>query len=109
MSPGANSGPSVTRLSEIALQVRDVSRVFNTHRGETVTALGPSSVNVKAGEFIALVGPSGCGKTTLLKIIGGLLPPSAGTVHYNGQPVTRPVEDLGIVFQQPILLDWRTV
>jgi NitT/TauT family transport system ATP-binding protein len=86
-----------------------VSRVFNTHRGETVTALGASSASVKAGEFIALVGPSGCGKTTLLKIIGGLMPPSAGTVVYKGEPVTGPVEDLGIVFQQPILLDWRTV
>jgi len=100
---------SITRLSEFALQVRDVSRVFSTHRGEQVTALGASSANVKAGEFIALVGPSGCGKTTLLKIIGGLLPPSAGSVTYKGEPVTGPVDDLGIVFQQPILLDWRTV
>ncbi|MSP31589.1 MAG: ABC transporter ATP-binding protein [Pseudolabrys sp.] len=61
-----------------------------------------------AGEFIALLGPSGCGKSTLLLIAAGLARPSAGRVLIEGQPVTKPFTDLGFVFQDATLLEWRT-
>ena len=56
-----------------------------------------------------MLGPSGCGKSTLLTIVAGLIPPSAGTVSVHGRLVTRPITDVGIVFQRDLLFDWRTV
>src|ERR1700730_16957765 len=64
---------------------------------------------VERGEFIALVGPSGCGKTTLLRIVAGLEPASAGEVLLDGRAVVRPGSDRGFVFQSDNLLPWRTV
>lgn len=61
------------------------------------------------GEFFSIVGPSGCGKSTLLKICAGLLPPTAGVTSIAGQPVVKPHEDIGVVFQAPTLLEWRSV
>ncbi len=61
------------------------------------------------GEFISLVGPSGCGKSTLLRMLAGLIPPSDGEIRVAGEPVREPRPDVGIVFQQPVLLPWLTV
>ena len=72
-------------------------------------ALNSVDLDIKAGQFVAVVGPSGCGKSTLLKIVAGLLAPSQGRVEIAGQTVTGPHTDLGIVFQSPVLLDWRNV
>ncbi|MBL8586906.1 MAG: ABC transporter ATP-binding protein [Methylobacteriaceae bacterium] len=72
-------------------------------------ALERIDLSVRAGEFVAVVGPSGCGKSTLLKIIAGLLAPAAGQVEIAGRCVAGPHTDLGIVFQSPVLLDWRTI
>lgn len=93
----------------VVLRLRDVSRAFRTKGGTTVPAVGPINLAVVEGEFVALVGASGCGKTTTLRLVGGLVPPTLGVIEYRGHPVTGPIEDLGIVFQHPILLDWRTV
>ena len=90
------------------IAVRDVSRVF-TSGGTTVTALDHVSFEVQAGNFVSIVGPSGCGKSTLLKIVSGLLAPSSGTVTVHGEPVRAPLENVGMVFQAPILLKWRSV
>ena len=73
-----------------------------------VQALAPVDLDVGDGEFISIVGPSGCGKSTLLRLVAGLLPATHGIVAINNRTVTRPVTELGIVFQQPVLLDWRT-
>ncbi len=73
-----------------------------------VRALEPIDLGVRQGEFLAIVGPSGCGKSTLLRMIAGLHPASSGGVRVAGQPVTKPQTNLGIVFQSPVLLDWRT-
>ena len=64
---------------------------------------------IAQGEFVALVGPSGCGKSTLLRVISGLRPPSTGSVTVHGQVVKGPVASIGMAFQNPTLMPWRTV
>jgi NitT/TauT family transport system ATP-binding protein len=78
--------------------------------GET-TALEGIELEIGEREFISLIGPSGCGKSTLLRIIGDLIEPTAGTVVVNGKPArqARRDRDYGIVFQDPVLYDWRSV
>jgi NitT/TauT family transport system ATP-binding protein len=74
-----------------------------------VEALRDISFAVERGELVALVGPSGCGKSTLLRIISGLRPATAGSVFVAGRAVTRPIAEVGMVFQAPVLLRWRSV
>jgi NitT/TauT family transport system ATP-binding protein len=71
-------------------------------------ALAPVDLDVADGEFIAIVGPSGCGKSTLMRMVSGLLLASGGRVEVGGRRVEKPVTEIGIVFQQPVLLEWRT-
>jgi NitT/TauT family transport system ATP-binding protein len=66
------------------------------------------SFSVEEHEFATLVGPSGCGKSTLLKIVGGLVERTTGEVVFKGAPVLAPRRDIGIMFQTPVLFDWRT-
>jgi NitT/TauT family transport system ATP-binding protein len=91
-----------------ALSLQDLSVTYDTSRGP-LDALGPISLDVKDGEFVAILGPSGCGKSTLLKILSGLMPPGAGRAVLGGSPIDKPRRDVGIVFQQPTLLPWKTV
>jgi NitT/TauT family transport system ATP-binding protein len=65
-------------------------------------------LSTKDGEFIAIVGPSGCGKSTFMKLATGLKMPSKGTIHIGGQNVTGPLKIVGMAFQAPTLLPWRT-
>src|SRR5262245_63135565 len=74
-----------------------------------VEALAGISLRVSPGEFLSLVGPSGCGKSTLLRIVAGLRPATVGSVSVAGQTVRQPIPDIGMVFQAPILLKWRTI
>ncbi len=90
------------------LEARDVSLVYRTKTG-TIAALEHLSLSLNEGEFVAVLGPSGCGKSTLLKIAAGLLPTSSGQVLLNGTPTTRPRPDVGVVFQQPMLMPWKNV
>lgn len=90
-----------------AVSVRDVRHTYG--RGaEAVTALGPVTLEIPAGEFLVLVGPSGCGKSTLLRLIAGFERASQGKVTVNGE-IPEPGRQAGIVFQQPRLFPWRTV
>ena len=66
-------------------------------------------LTIKQNEFITLVGPSGCGKSTLLKLIGALIRPSRGVLLFDGQQLLNPTWDVGIVFQEAVLLEWRNV
>jgi NitT/TauT family transport system ATP-binding protein len=87
-----------------------VSKTYPSRAGAT-EALQDVSLAVERGEFVSLIGPSGCGKSTLLRIVGDLVAPSAGTVTVNGKSPqeARLGRDYGIVFQAPVLYDWRTV
>jgi NitT/TauT family transport system ATP-binding protein len=88
-----------------------LDRVGMTYRAESgpVEALHDIRLRIGRGELVALVGPSGCGKSTLLRIVAGLRPATTGTVVVDGRPVTRPIPAVGMVFQAPVLLKWRTV
>jgi NitT/TauT family transport system ATP-binding protein len=90
------------------IAVEQVSRVF-TSGARVVTALDNVSFEIHPGNFVSIVGPSGCGKSTLLKIISGLLPASSGGTTVGGIRVDRPLENVGMVFQAPVLLKWRSV
>jgi NitT/TauT family transport system ATP-binding protein len=90
------------------ISVEQVSKRYHSRAGP-IDALAPVSFDIAENEFVSIVGPSGCGKTTLLMIISGLLPSSAGTVRIKSAIVDAPYTKLGFVFQQDVLLDWRNV
>jgi NitT/TauT family transport system ATP-binding protein len=75
---------------------------------ETLSALQDVSLSIAEGEFFTFVGPSGCGKSTCLNIIAGLEPKSAGSVMIGGREVTKPSRNIGMMFQTPVLLPWRS-
>jgi NitT/TauT family transport system ATP-binding protein len=91
-----------------AVSLQDVSLNYFTPERE-ILALSNISLDVKEGEFIAIVGSSGCGKSTLLSLISGLLPPSRGNILLEGKPVTAPSPRVGYMFQKDTLLEWRSV
>jgi NitT/TauT family transport system ATP-binding protein len=89
------------------LEFRNLTKVYAGNDGP-VRALDQISVTQRQGEFLSILGPSGCGKSTLLMIAAGLLPGSNGLVAVRGERVAAPRTDVGIVFQNPVLLEWRT-
>jgi NitT/TauT family transport system ATP-binding protein len=89
------------------LEFRNLTKVYAGDDGP-VRALDRISITQRQGEFLSILGPSGCGKSTLLMIAAGLLAGSNGVVAVRGQRVTAPRTDVGIVFQNPVLLEWRT-
>jgi NitT/TauT family transport system ATP-binding protein len=90
------------------IRLEGVGKRYDTKDGP-VDACADLSFDVRQSEFVAIVGPSGCGKTTILKMVAGLQPYSAGSITVGGRRVDRPLTDVGIVFQEAILLDWRSV
>ena len=96
------------RAARPLIRMDCVAKTYRTADGD-VESLRPLSFEIGDGEFMAIVGPSGCGKSTLLKMMAGLLPASAGSIAIGGKPVAGPPDDVGIVFQSPVLLAWRTV
>jgi NitT/TauT family transport system ATP-binding protein len=89
------------------LAIEHITKTFETDKGN-VHALDDVFLSMAEGEFLAVVGPSGCGKSTLMMIVAGLLQASAGEVKIRGEKVEGPFTDLGIVFQNHVLLDWLT-
>ena len=89
------------------LRVEHLSKVYQTRDGE-VRALNDVSFTQGRGEFLSHVGPSGCGKSTLLMIAAGLVAPSDGLIQASERRIKSPRTDIGIVFQNPVLLEWRT-
>lgn len=90
-----------------AISVDGVAKIYG-EGSSVVSALREVTFDVRRREFVSILGPSGCGKTTLLMMVAGLASPSEGRITVGGRAVTGPVTDVGIVFQQPVLLDWRT-
>jgi NitT/TauT family transport system ATP-binding protein len=90
------------------LELIEVAKAYATADGP-VRALDPVSLNIAEGEFVSVLGPSGCGKSTLMLIAAGLVPPTSGTVRVSGSEVRAPYRDVGIVFQDPTLYEWRRV
>ena len=104
---GRQDGASITHTA--AIHATEVHKTYRAARGRTVEALSDINLSVADGEFVSIVGPSGCGKSTFLNLVAGLLPSSGGTITVGGKVVTEPSTDVGIVFQNALLLDWRTV
>ena len=103
-----DSSISSARLAGTDIVINNARKTFR--RGHTETqALAGVDLRIDAGEFVAIVGPSGCGKSTLLQLISGLLEPTGGEIVIGGKTVHKPHTELGIVFQKPILLEWRNV
>ena len=90
------------------IRLENVGKVYASKAGP-VEACGEINLEIRESEFVAIVGPSGCGKTTILKMVAGLHPYTSGTITVAGRRVDRPQTDLGIVFQDAILLDWRDI
>lgn len=95
-------------LSGVPIRIRDVSKVFGEDGDHPFRALKPINVDIPAGQFISVVGASGCGKSTLMLMIAGLLSRSTGDIKLGAKSVTKPVTDVGIAFQDHLLLEFRT-
>lgn len=91
------------------IEVRHVSKRFSLPGGGSATVLEDISLSLREGEFVAILGPSGSGKSTFLRIITGLIPPSAGDVLYRGQPIRGVNPGVAMVFQTFALYPWLTV
>jgi NitT/TauT family transport system ATP-binding protein len=88
--------------------LKGVSKQFHRKGSGTFAALSDVNLDLGEGEIYALVGPSGCGKSTILNLVAGFDPPTTGEVLVNGQPVTKPGPDRGVVFQEHGLFPWLT-
>ena len=92
-----------------SILIKGLRKSFPQPDGGEVAALNDINFIFTSGEFISLIGPSGCGKSTLLRIIAGLAQPDSGTIELDGQKITAPGYERGLVFQDPTLFPWKTV
>ena len=90
------------------ITLRGVDFAFRTRTGEPLPVLDGVDLTIPGGGIVALIGPNGCGKSTLLRVIAGLLMPVRGSAHLDGAPIAGPDPRIGLVFQEPRLLPWRT-
>ncbi len=91
------------------ISVENLNKVYFSKKSDPTHALSDINFSIKQGEFISVVGPSGCGKTTLLNILAGLLAKTSGSAKIAGNEVLKPLKEVGMVFQAPTLLPWRTI
>ncbi len=89
-------------------RIVNVTKTFEVG-GQPFQAVKDVSFEFRKGQLISLLGPSGCGKTTVLKMMGGLIPASGGLLELNGNAITAPYPGVGVAFQAPTLMPWRTV
>ncbi len=114
------SAPGSTAAGSVAadapwIELRDVGMTYRTAEGG-LQALAPTRLSIRRGEFVVLLGPSGCGKTTMLRLIGGLMPPSEGSISFGDRPLwlsegrdASLVNELAMVFQEASLFPWFSV
>jgi len=103
--PKAMNEQSLVRsVGSTFLRVDAVRKLY-----QQTEAIRNISIRVADGEFVSLLGPSGCGKSTLLMMIAGLVEPTEGRITINGETISSPRPEIGVVFQQPVLLPWRSV
>ncbi|SIS53483.1 ABC transporter ATP-binding protein [Phaeovulum vinaykumarii] len=93
---------------EHLIEIKGVSHAYTTKSGP-LPVLDGLEIAVPEGEFCAVVGPSGCGKSTLTRLIAGLMRPDRGEVWLHGARVTSPRKTVGMAFQNPVMLEWRTI
>src|SRR6266567_9472768 len=104
-SPPVSLEPGVSKLA-----IESVSRIFpGLRRSVPTKALEPISLEVAENDFVTILGPSGCGKSTLLRLVAGLDRPTTGRILLDGEPVTGPGAERGMVFQSYTLFPWLTV
>lgn len=98
------------RKNEIKVRAENIRKVFlNKNEEKPLEALGGIDLDIREGEFFAIVGPSGCGKSTFLEIVAGLIKPTSGRIFIDNKPINGPDLNRGIVFQGYALFPWRTV
>jgi len=90
------------------IDIKGVTHAYKTENGP-LPVLENLNISVPEGDFCAVVGPSGCGKSTLTRLIAGLMKPDEGEVWLHGERVTSPRSTVGMAFQNPVLLEWRTI
>jgi len=90
------------------IRLDGVSKRYESKKG-AVDAVAPVDLSINRGEFVSLLGPSGCGKSTILMMIAGLLDCTKGSIHIDGEQVVKPQTNIGVVFQNLVLVDWRDV
>ncbi len=98
------SSPQPVPGGKTVIEANGLTKAFS----EEVIALQDASFKIEQGAFISLVGPSGCGKSTLLRLAAGLIDRTAGSIKVHGDEVVEPRTDVGMMFQKPVLLEWRT-
>lgn len=108
--PGAGAAPAA-QGADTVIEVRHVDKAYaaKQRKGVPVRILDDVSLSIADREFVSILGASGCGKSTLLRIVAGLVPHDGGEVRVVGQRVSRPVPDIGVVFQTSNMLPWLTV
>lgn len=90
------------------IEIKDVRHAYQTANGP-LPVLDGLDLSVPEGEFCAVVGPSGCGKSTLTRLVTGLMKPDSGEVWLHGELVKSPRKTVGMAFQNPVMLEWRTI
>jgi len=101
-----SAAEEVAALQRVAISARGLSKQFVTKAGVN-QALVPTDFDIAPGEFVTIVGPSGCGKSTIMLMVAGLLDATSGSIIIDGKELTEPLTDVGIVFQDDLLLDFR--
>ena len=92
-----------------SLHAVDIVRIYDDEDGRKVRAIDGFELHIEGPEVVGIVGPSGCGKSTFLRLVAGLDEAQEGTLTYDGEPISGPHYDRGMVFQSPTLYDWLTV
>jgi NitT/TauT family transport system ATP-binding protein len=98
---------ATARVTDSHVDMRDVSLAYGEEKNQTLAIEG-LNLQIGRGEFVAVVGISGCGKSSLMKLVTGLCMPTSGSIFFEGSPVTGPVREVGMAFQNSTLLPWRS-